>query len=377
MLAIMAATSSNAAASRNVYIDVGANWANTLRLYHDVVKHFKLKPRAAPWEVYAFEASPYIQPYVEAFVEHLNSRQSAPCLTVPPAGSTWTLAQYAYHFGCCAGSEGSGSWHNYTRHNHCHFSCCDTVPAAGTSPGFAECMYQLFESPISNLVSSPVLNDSALVTRRMREASRAPSHLGHGETRYTFVPAAAGSATGTLELQGVSRFQMLHGGGSSKRHPLTTSAEDVRMRVQLADIAGFVSQHFAPNDLVVLKLDCEGAEFDIIRKLLREGTLRKIDVLLMECHSWAERNGKKSCQTLEHDMLAAHPQLLMYKETWASHSTPIGRGYDSHSAPSDRMPVDPRRPMPPHCTYQAGFDAGFRAALRSWRTRALWSGADL
>ena len=40
---------------RNVYLDLGANWANTLRLYHD----FYPQKRKEPWEVYAFEASPF------------------------------------------------------------------------------------------------------------------------------------------------------------------------------------------------------------------------------------------------------------------------------------------------------------------------------
>ena len=196
--AFAAAVRNQSSAPRNVYVDVGANWANTLRLYHDVAEHFKLAPHAAPWEVYAFEASPYIQPYVEAFVEHLNSGAAPPCLTVPPAGSTWTLAEYAYHYGCCAGSNASNSWEEYSQRldgQHCHFHCCDTESPSGTSPGFAECMYNLFETPVNRLVSSPVLNDSTLVASRLEQAALPPTHLRRDEARYTFVPAAAGSTT--------------------------------------------------------------------------------------------------------------------------------------------------------------------------------------
>ena len=361
------ATLSSAAASdpRNVYLDVGANWANTLRLYRDVVMHFQLKPHAAAWEIYAFEASPYIQPYVEAFVDHLNSDEPEPCLTVPPAGSTWTLAEYAYHFGCCAGSNGSKSWEAYSQRGggkHCSFHCCDTKPPAGTSPGFAECMYELFETSINTLSGATTLNSSALVAARVREAARPPTLLGNKNERYTFVPAAAGSTTGTLELQGVTRHQMLHGGGSSKHHPRMTASEDIRMRVQLADVAGLIAEHFREDDLVVLKLDAEGAEFGILRKLIREDAIKLVDVLLIECHTWADKDPKHACQVLEREMLAANPQLRIFKETKYSHFSLLGRGYDSLSTPLHRLPVDPRRPLPAHCSYLAGFDAGFRAA---------------
>ena len=62
---------------RRVYIDAGANWANTLRLYRDELHKLSRFPvkrstSSQPWEIYAFEASPVIQPFVEDFVKHLN-----------------------------------------------------------------------------------------------------------------------------------------------------------------------------------------------------------------------------------------------------------------------------------------------------------------
>ena len=56
---------------RRVYIDAGANWANTLRLYDELGTIFP-DVRAAssqPWEIYAFEASPVIHPCAEEFVK--------------------------------------------------------------------------------------------------------------------------------------------------------------------------------------------------------------------------------------------------------------------------------------------------------------------
>ena len=64
-----------------VYIDLGANWANTLRLFKDIPWR-QGHQYSGPWEVYAFEASPLIQPFVERFTRYLNGAQDRPPLTV-------------------------------------------------------------------------------------------------------------------------------------------------------------------------------------------------------------------------------------------------------------------------------------------------------
>ena len=295
---------------RNVYLDIGANWANTLRLYIDIVSHYSLHVHEAPWEVYAFEASPYIQPYVEAFVEHLNSGSPTPCLTVPPAGSMWTLAEYAFIFGCCAHSQRVDTWKAYIKGpgSRCKYKCCPFLNKSPDALFFDACLFKLFEKPINELVSSTVLNNSALVTRRMSEAARAPSRAP-GEARYTFVPAAAGAESGVQLLQGVSRPQMLHGGGASGTHP---EHEEINMIVQRADIPGFLGKNFVKKDLVIVKIDAEGVEYPILRKLITEKTIILIDVLIMECHGWAKSTSpvaKDTCNKLEKAALKAHPKL--------------------------------------------------------------------
>ena len=81
---------------RRVFIDLGANWANTLRLYED------LMPAMAgqPWEVYGFEASPFIQPCLEKFVAFLNGQGPRPPTIVPPSGSSLHLNEFAERYGC-------------------------------------------------------------------------------------------------------------------------------------------------------------------------------------------------------------------------------------------------------------------------------------
>ena len=88
---------------RRVYIDAGANWANTLRLYRDI------EPTAsrAPWEIYAFEASPLITPFLERYCTWLNGGGIgvAPSSCLPQSGSTAHLFRYAGSVGCPASRE--------------------------------------------------------------------------------------------------------------------------------------------------------------------------------------------------------------------------------------------------------------------------------
>eukprot|EP00966_Prymnesium_polylepis_P273592 6320246-Prymnesium_polylepis.1 len=101
---------------RRVYIDAGANWANTLRLYDELetfpraffperfaTDALELARRARsaskqPWEIYAFEASPAMQPTVDKFVEYLNGKRSRPEFLVPPTGSSKAVAAFARMF---------------------------------------------------------------------------------------------------------------------------------------------------------------------------------------------------------------------------------------------------------------------------------------
>ena len=51
---------------RRIYLDLGANWGDTLTSYRTLASH---EHRAANnWEIYSFEASPFIMPYVDALV---------------------------------------------------------------------------------------------------------------------------------------------------------------------------------------------------------------------------------------------------------------------------------------------------------------------
>jgi hypothetical protein len=158
-------------AGRRVFIDLGANWANTLRLYEDLPPQLA-GTSDAPWEVYAFEASPLITPYVDRVVEWLNGERPArPELCLPPSGSSAHLSKYAPAYGC---------------------------PKYGNKNVINNCMFKKLDLILKRLAPEPRLREPALIEARLARA-RAPPPTGTS-TRYTLVPAAAGAAAGEVEF---------------------------------------------------------------------------------------------------------------------------------------------------------------------------------
>jgi FkbM family methyltransferase len=56
------------------------------------------------------------------------------------------------------------------------------------------------------------------------------------------------------------------------------------LTVQAIDFSDFLRRNFRDEDFLVLKLDIEGAEVPVLKKLIAEKTIYLIDELFMECH---------------------------------------------------------------------------------------------
>lgn len=281
---------------RHVYIDLGANWANTLRLYRDLYA-----PTKGPWEVYAFEASPLIQPYLDEFVRWLNGAGPKPDISVPPSGSSAHLRAYAPRYGCPRSS-----------------------PNGSNDTSMRECMFQVFKGPLGKLHADPHLADPQLIKTRLAMASTPLD--GESHDRFVVIPAAGGAENGSLTLHSMTAEQMIRGGA------LTTpnGTDTLQAKVAMVDVAAWMGAHFRPEDHVVVKMDIEGAEFSIIDKMERNGWMDVIDVLAMECHPWAG-----NCDALLRKLRAQKDlDLLTEGEGYV--------GWDSLSTPDLYYPKDPR-----------------------------------
>jgi len=160
---------------RHVYFDLGANWANTLRLYKDIADPDKVDGH--PWEVYAFETSPLIVPYLDQFVNHLNGEGKKPMLLWPPSGSLKHLGMYAERYGC---NQNSGK--------------------------MRQCMIKKFEGPLTMMKPNTTLMTEDVIDSRMAIARSPPSD---DKDRFVLIPGGAGSANFSLHIADVDPEHML------------------------------------------------------------------------------------------------------------------------------------------------------------------------
>lgn len=222
------------------FVDLGANWANTLTLY----EHLRAPSRPF-WNIVAFEASPLVQPFLRDSCAFLNGeRGDEPENCLPHSGSTAHLLRYAQKYGC------------------------------PTSPGRGrECMWKCLASHLNALKPDPTLNSSDVVRRALQTSLLPPTD----RDRYTMVPAAAGDAEGWTTIYEDPK-QLIRGGA------LPTKLADLQpKRVYTVDVAKWLLQ-LPETAYVFLKMDIEGAEHKLLRRMELLGSHRRIHRLSIECH---------------------------------------------------------------------------------------------
>ena len=279
---------------QNVYIDLGANWAQTLNLHKKIltVKHKgvqKLRPhKRVPFRVFAFEASPYIAPYVEESVAYLNGEVSAtqaPQLPFPDTGSSKDLARI---------NQESG------------------LPCPTALDQLRKCFLARYKSKLDELAPLDYLNSTYLIRDRLSIAS---SLKTRGKDEYVFIPAAASSKDATVTIK-QSKLGLLIGGtttkGSEGNYAHLGDDYFPAALVHSVNVVKWLGQHFRTCDLVVIKMDVEGAEHDIIPALVHSGAHQLVDILAWECH---EKGG--SCSNLR--KLLRQTKIIVLEE---------GRDYD-------------------------------------------------
>ena len=236
---------SMAACIRNVYIDAGANWCNTLQL-HDAFpraaemsrssgsssqsnEHRAIPHPAVGWLVYAFEASPIIASHAEACTRALNVGSPLPSAPVPMTGNSGYLWAAGPTYNCTSNTE-----ERY------------------------RCILSKVDPELKRLRADPDLASPHLLTSRMAAAATACPASSQSRV-YTLMPAAVGAHDGNVTLVG-SRESLLHGGlmapGASR--VATAAARSMRLdrhSVPVVDIIDWLRRSFRRSDFVLLKLD--------------------------------------------------------------------------------------------------------------------------
>lgn len=255
---------SPATLTRNVYIDIGANWGNSLNLGQRLLPSSDL-----PWHVVAFEASPYISAHTEKVISAKNAKTAPPKLPYPSSGSSKDLRRF---------TKGTK---------------CSPRAAVNT---LRVCMLKAYRKELLATQTNPRLNSSKLIAARLDEVCNplVPQTKG---VRYTFVPAAAGAKEGWMEVK-QSLLQLMIGGvvagGLEGTKNIGTNAFLRTVSVRVVNVVQWMTSCLKPTDRIVIKLDCEGCEFQVVPPLVASKALN-IEIIAMECH-----NGKGgSCVKLD------------------------------------------------------------------------------
>ena len=257
----VATMSTACSAPRQIYIDAGVNWCNTLELYRRIpeAKAFLEKP----WLVFGFEASPRIAPFADRCAQTLSAGLPLPPPPIPPAGSSRELAKYAPLHNCSMEQLGLRP---RSEHDRKVYRRQKLVP----------CMLKALEKPLASLTPDPQLTgNQTLLQQRL-----APGGACATKTHYALLSAAVGRRDGFLSMN--DGPEMMITGGAT--HQATFKSRIEKYRVPQVDLSSWLRKSFSRDDFVVLKLDVEGVEHRIVPKMVEDGTLELVDVLLWECH---------------------------------------------------------------------------------------------
>ena len=94
---------------------------------------------------------------------------------------------------------------------------------------------------------------------------------------------------------------------TEERNKLYKWHEDIE--VESIDLSKWIMNNFSKEDLIVLKMDIEGAEYKIIPKMFEDGSVNYINYAFIEWHDWVMPEFKNSTGELVRRLQQANVQL--------------------------------------------------------------------
>lgn len=73
-------------------------------------------------------------------------------------------------------------------------------------------------------------------------------------------------------------------GSTLLKDKTTWKVSKTPMEIPCLDLSAWISREFKPKDHIVLKMNIEGAEYEVLEKMLADGTLTMIDKLYISWH---------------------------------------------------------------------------------------------
>jgi FkbM family methyltransferase len=108
------------------------------------------------------------------------------------------------------------------------------------------------------------------------------------DRKIDFIPKAVWTEDGVIDFYLATEWGPNHRGGSTlvAGHTRNKSAVDYAhpVQVEAVDFSAWLRRNFDEDDHVIVKMDIEGAEYDVLEKVVRDGNLPLIDELIVEFH---------------------------------------------------------------------------------------------
>lgn len=101
------------------------------------------------------------------------------------------------------------------------------------------------------------------------------------QDRYDFIyyPHAAWTYDGEIEFT-IGKGDMQGSSIYNKKH-----ATGDKIKVQCVDFSRWILDNFTIDDYIILNMDCEGAEYEILNKMIQDETINFIKELTVEFHA--------------------------------------------------------------------------------------------
>jgi FkbM family methyltransferase len=114
--------------------------------------------------------------------------------------------------------------------------------------------------------------------------------------------------------------------GSSILDTLNDNHKATKIEVPCFDLSSWIADSFTPEDYIILKLDIEGAEYEVLNKLIKDKTINLINELWGEWHYGHIINNlpeqeKQSFNQMVEDLQKSLSQLSKNFNIWEAYYT--------------------------------------------------------
>lgn len=101
-----------------------------------------------------------------------------------------------------------------------------------------------------------------------------------------------------------------------------TDTDTVSTTVTCVDFPKWVRDTLNPNEVNILKLDIEGAEYEVLNKLMDTGTLEYFNLLVGEWHHDKVQTGLDPYKTVDRLKREYNTELKIWEAPWYDETTP-------------------------------------------------------